>query len=56
MPLDTERKLNGHKTFKRHPGCLFNVLYTSVYFKSDRQDIHQITLNICFIFDKKLQF
>ena len=27
-PLDTERKLNVHKTFKRRPGHLLDVLYT----------------------------
>ena len=24
-PLETERKLNVHKTFRRRPGCLLNV-------------------------------
>ena len=27
-PLDTGRKLNVHKTFRRRPGCLLNVLCT----------------------------
>ena len=27
-PLDTGRKLNVHKTFRRRPGCLVNVLCT----------------------------
>ena len=27
-PADTERKLNVHKTFRRRPGRLLNVLYT----------------------------
>ena len=27
-PVDTGRKLNVHKTFRRHRGCLLNVLYT----------------------------
>ena len=27
-PVDTGRKLNVHKTFRRHPGSLLNVLYT----------------------------
>ena len=27
-PVDTRRKLNVHKTFKRHPGRLLNVLCT----------------------------
>ena len=26
--LDTERKLNANKTFKRRPGCYLNVLCT----------------------------
>ena len=29
--LDTGRKLNVYKTFRRHPGRLLKVLYTSVY-------------------------
>ena len=28
MLLDTERKLNVHKTFRRRPGHLLNILYT----------------------------
>ena len=28
MPVDTGRKLNVHKTFRRRPGCLLNVLCT----------------------------
>ena len=28
VPVDTGRKLNVHKTFRRSPGCLLNVLYT----------------------------
>ena len=28
MPVDTGRKLNVHKTFRRGPGRLLNVLYT----------------------------
>ena len=28
-PVDTECKLSVHKTFKRRPGRLLNVLYTS---------------------------
>ena len=28
-PVDTGRKLNVHKTFRRRPGRLLNVLYTS---------------------------
>ena len=27
-PIDTGRKLNVHKTFRRRPGCLLNVLCT----------------------------
>ena len=27
-PADTERKLNVHKTFRRRPGRLLNVLFT----------------------------
>ena len=27
-PIDTERKLNVHKTFRRRPGHLLNVLCT----------------------------
>ena len=27
-PVDTRRKLNGHKAFRRRPGRLLNVLYT----------------------------
>ena len=27
-PVDTERKLNVHKTFRRRPGRLLNVLCT----------------------------
>ena len=27
-PVDTGRKLNVHKTFRRHPGHLLNVLCT----------------------------
>ena len=27
-PVDTRRKLNVHKTFRRRPGRLLNVLYT----------------------------
>ena len=27
-PVDTGRKLNVHKTFRRRPGCLLNVLCT----------------------------
>ena len=27
-PVDTGHKLNVHKTFRRHPGCLLNVLCT----------------------------
>ena len=27
-PVDTGRKLNVHKTFRRHPGRLLNVLCT----------------------------
>ena len=27
-PVDTGRKLNVHKAFKRRPGCLLNVLCT----------------------------
>ena len=27
-PVDTGRKLNVHKTFRRRPGHLLNVLYT----------------------------
>ena len=26
FPVDTGRKLNVHKTFRRRPGCLLNVL------------------------------
>ena len=28
IPVDTGRKLNVHKTFRRRPGRLLNVLYT----------------------------
>ena len=28
MPVDTGRKLNVHKTFRRHPGRLLNALCT----------------------------
>ena len=28
IPVDTARKLNEHKTFRRHPGRLLNVLCT----------------------------
>ena len=28
IPADTGRKLNVHKTFRRRPGCLLNVLFT----------------------------
>ena len=28
IPVDTGRKLNVHKTFRRRPGCLLNVLCT----------------------------
>ena len=28
VPVDTERKLNVHKTFRRHPGRFLNVLCT----------------------------
>ena len=28
IPVDTERKLNVHKTFRRRPGRLLNVLCT----------------------------
>ena len=28
VPVDTRRKLNVHKTFRRHPGRLLNVLCT----------------------------
>ena len=28
LPLDSRRKLNIHKTFRRRPGRLLNVLYT----------------------------
>ena len=28
IPLDTGRKLNAHKTFRRRPGRLLNILYT----------------------------
>ena len=28
FPVDTGRKLNVHKTFRRRPGCLLNVLCT----------------------------
>ena len=28
LPVDTGRKLNVHKTFRRRPGRLLNVLYT----------------------------
>ena len=32
IPVDTGRKLNVHKTFRRPPGCLLNVLRTrSIY-------------------------
>ena len=27
-PADTGRKLNVHKTFRRRPGCLLNILCT----------------------------
>ena len=28
IPVDTRRKLNVHKTFRRRPGCLRDVLFT----------------------------
>ena len=28
IPVDTGRKLNVHKTFRRRPGCLLNLLCT----------------------------
>ena len=28
LPLDTGRNLNVHKTFRRHPGRLLNILFT----------------------------
>ena len=30
-PVDARRKLNVHKTFRRHPGRLLNVYVRSIY-------------------------
>ena len=30
VPVDTGRKLNAHKRFRRRPGRLLNVLYTFI--------------------------
>ena len=43
IPADTGRKLNVHKTFRRRPGCLLNVLFTF----NLRPVSTELFLNVC---------
>ena len=58
--VDTGRKLNVHKTFRRRPGRLLNVLYTfnlrSVYTGELIMDIHLLQMISAFILELELNF
>ena len=58
--VDTGRKLYVHKTFRRRPGRLLNVLYTfnlrSVYTGEFIMDIHLLQMISAFILELQLNF
>ena len=60
FPVDAGRKLNVHKTFRRRPGRLLNVLCTfnlrSVYMGELIMDIDLLQMIIAFILELQLYF
>ena len=49
-PVDTGRKLNVHKTFRRHPGCLLNFLCTfTLPPVSTGSPYPKIQLQVCYL-------